>query len=224
VPKRVKKVSFSLPPGSKYADEVETEPDQRLAAFRFPEPVVRPDSPTLGFDEDYFKAGVAMCELPETPKDKAVELPTVIGTTPKEKELPLVPEEHCLAPAREDDNEVVRVERSVHRYNETLTDLRQQLTSHAVNVQTQLAMTPIASSRPSTPTSLGLLGSPGSPKFNVSPVRFSPSSCSSSPLSDAKALDRQERIERLRKNGWRRKRFDPSRYEELAKEVLAELE
>lgn len=225
VPKRVKKVSFSLPPGSKYAEEEETEPDHRMASFRFPEPIVRPDSPTLGFDEEYFKAGVAMCEPPETPTVKVAESALVIGTTPYEKDLPLVPEEDHLTALAEDDNEViVRVERSVHRYNETLTDLRQQLNIHTVNVETQLAMTPLASGRPSTPTSPGLLCSPGSPKMPVSPLRFSPSPGSSSPVSDARTLDKQERIERLRKNGWRRKRFDPSRYEELAREVLAELE
>jgi hypothetical protein len=196
-----------------------------MPAFRFPEPIVRPDSPTLGFDEDYHKAGVAMRQLPDTLKGKVVELPIVIETAPNEKELPLVPEEDHLTSLQGDGNEVVdRVERSVYRYNETLTDLRQQLVSHAVNVDTQLAMTPIVNSRPSTPTSPRLGCSPASPKFPASPVPSSPSSCSLSPTADARALERQERIERLRQNGWRRKRFDPSRYEELAKQVLAELE
>jgi len=34
----------------------------------------------------------------------------------------------------------------------------------------------------------------------------------------------RERIERLRANGWRRKRFDPKKYEALRESVLDELD
>lgn len=215
-PKRVKKVSFSLPLSTKEEEE-EQEEKTRLATFRFPEPIVRPDSPTLGFDDDYFHAGAALRELPEPPKQKVPELPALIPISPSEEELPLKPEDDQLTPVQGDATEdMFRIERSVHRYNETLTHLRNQLASHADNVQTQLSLIPIANSRPSSPASSRFSASPISPRFPVSP--------SSSTFSDAKALDRQERIERLRKVGWRRKRFDPRRYEDLAKEVLAELE
>ncbi|CAK7228995.1 hypothetical protein SEUCBS140593_007098 [Sporothrix eucalyptigena] len=47
---------------------------------------------------------------------------------------------------------------------------------------------------------------------------------SSTPIDDeSHALDRKARIERLRRNGWQRKRFDPSRYEALRAAALAEL-
>jgi hypothetical protein len=35
--------------------------------------------------------------------------------------------------------------------------------------------------------------------------------------------DKQARIERLRRCGWQRKRFDPRKYEELRDSVMAEL-
>lgn len=40
---------------------------------------------------------------------------------------------------------------------------------------------------------------------------------------ELRMLDRQARIEKLRQNGWQRKRFDASRYERLCNDVLAEL-
>ena len=40
---------------------------------------------------------------------------------------------------------------------------------------------------------------------------------------EAKAADLKARIERLKKNGWTRKRFRPERYQELCAKALAEL-
>lgn len=107
-PKRVKKVSFSLPD--------EEEP------FRIPEPFIRPDSPTLGFDDEYFHAGAALKDLPELPKPKVVNI-----------ELPLKPEHSIL----EEDSFVV--ERSVHRYNEHLSALRAQIASHSSHIDNLLS-------------------------------------------------------------------------------------
>jgi hypothetical protein len=116
-----------------------------------------------------------------------------------------------------DDDAFFRVERSVHRYNATLSRLRSQLASHSQNLGAQLVMAAdLSESRPSTPTtptSPGL-GSPRSFTFEKSPTAN----------AEARAAEKQARIERLRKNGWVRKRFDGRRYEELAREVLAELE
>ncbi|KAI0974232.1 hypothetical protein F4678DRAFT_368253 [Xylaria arbuscula] len=70
-------------------------------------------------------------------------------------------------------------------------------------------------------TQLGGISSPmytHSPITPMSAIPASPSSAS----GDGKSL--QDRIERLRASGWRRKRFDSRRYEALREQVLGELE
>lgn len=189
--KRGKKVSFSLPLCAKELEEQERE---AAANFRFPEPIIRPDSPTLGFDDEYFQAGASLRDLPAPPPPPKSSLrPPPVAT-----DLPLLPE-------REEGDDLFRVERSVHRYNETLSHLRSQLASHSQNLGAQLVLAADMGSRPSSPAS------PKSPTFEKA-------------NADARAAEKQARIERLRKNGWVRKRFDSRRYEELAREVLAELE
>lgn len=191
--KRVKKVSFSLPPCAK--ELLDEEEQSRHSAFRFPEPLVRPDSPTLGFDDEYFAAGAGLRDLPAPPPPPRSALrpqPRVVTEL-----LPLRPEDEG------GDDGFFRVERSVHRYNETLARLRAQLAGHSLNLGVQLVLAAdIGSSRPSSPMS------PTFEKAGGDAVR---------------AAERQARIERLRKNGWVRKRFDGRRYEDLAREVLAEL-
>ncbi|KAH8889553.1 hypothetical protein GQ53DRAFT_600533, partial [Thozetella sp. PMI_491] len=161
--KRAKKVSFSLP-----LPQEEEEP-----VFRIPEPYIRPDSPTLGFEDDYFHAGAARQELPELPQAKPIELPL-------QSEVPLLPEDDDMFMAR-----------SVSRYCETLADLKTQLANHAASLH--------ESRRGS------IIGPLVAEK------------------EDLRVLDRQARIERLRKSGWQRKRFDARRYEELCDAVMAEL-
>lgn len=230
-PKRVKKVSFSLPLCAEELEE-EQEHDSAAAAvanFRFPEPAIRPDSPTLGFDEEYFHAGASLSDLPAPPlppppppKSSLRPLPPPPPpiTVAADHLPPFRPEDELL-PDDDDDDAFFRVERSVHRYNETLSRLRTQLASHSQNLGAQLVLAAdLGSSRPSTPCS--------------SPIPTSPSAAPASPRSftferrdnaeATRAAEKQARIERLRKNGWVRKRFDGRRYEELAKEVLAELE
>lgn len=205
--KRIKKVSFSLPLCAKELEEQEREEQERQSAadFRFPEPIIRPDSPTLGFEDEYFHAGASLRDLPAPPPPPKSSLrrPPPVAT----ELLPLRrPEEE--ARREEEDDFFFRVERSVHRYNETLSHLRSQLASHSHNLGAQLVLAADMGSRPSSPASPG---SPRSPTFEKAGA-------------DARAAEKQARIERLRKNGWVRKRFDGRRYEELAREVLAELE
>jgi hypothetical protein len=203
-PKRVKKVSFSLP---LCAEELEEQERESAAGFRFPAPIIRPDSPTLGFDDEYFHAGASLRDLPVPPLPPKSNLripppppPPVVAT-----ELPLRLDEE----AGDDDENSFRVERSVHRYNETLSRLRCQLASHSQNLGAQLVhAADMGGSRPSTPAS------PASPRsFTFDKAN-----------AEARAAEKQARIDRLRKSGWARKRFDGRRYEELAREVLAELE
>ncbi|KAK0731650.1 hypothetical protein B0H67DRAFT_640014 [Lasiosphaeris hirsuta] len=182
--KRVKKVSFSLP----------SDPP-----FRIPEPIVRPDSPTLGFDDDYFHSGPAarqyLPELPAPVKFQEIELP--LQTVTESEQLQLIPEDDAFLMAR-----------SVDRYCENLSGLREQLARHSANLNQLIAakeaqttaalLIESAMSRPSTPSVDG-------------------------EMDDLRKMDRQARIERLRKNGWQRKRFDGRRYEELCDAVMSEL-
>jgi hypothetical protein len=110
-PKRVKKVSFSLP----------------QETFRIPEPIVRPDSPTLGFDDEYFHCGVARQELPDLPKPKFQEVELPLQDAPVYERL--------IA-----DDDAFVVARSVGRYREHLSGLRAQLANHSANVDELLSV------------------------------------------------------------------------------------
>lgn len=211
-PKRVKKVSFSIP---LCAEELEEQARESAATFRFPEPFIRPDSPTLGFDDEYFHAGAGLRDLPAPPPPPKSSLrrppppPPVLA--PSLLPLPHHPESQGQRDAHDAS---FRVERSVHRYNETLSHLRSQLASHSQNLGAQLVLAAdMGGSRPGTPPS-----SPASPRT----FTFDDKS-NAEAAQAARAAEKQARIERLRKNGWVRKRFDSRRYEELAREVLAEL-
>ena len=177
--KRVKKVSFSLP---------------QEIPLRIPEPIVRPDSPTLGFDDEYFHSGAARQDLPELPKPlkfEEVELP--LQTVSETEQLQLIPEDDAFLIAR-----------SVDRYCENLSGLREQLSRHSANVHELLA-SPIKAQP--------------SPRCSI----ISSHSRQSSEGDAQRKLDLYGRIERLRQNGWQRKRFDARRYEELCNAALSEL-
>lgn len=180
--KRVKKVSFSLP---------------KEETFHIPEPIIRPDSPTLGFDDAYFQAGVMRQELPDlpvSPKFQEIEYP--LQTIPEDDGNP--------SPQPEDSAHVFSAARSVDRCCEHLSGLRAQLKRHSTSLDELLAA-PSSSTHPHQQQSR--TGPAGSVKKT----------------EELRALDRQARIERLRKCGWQRKRFDARRYEELCEAVMAEL-
>ncbi|KAK3995416.1 hypothetical protein QBC44DRAFT_25649 [Cladorrhinum sp. PSN332] len=174
-PKRVKKVSFSLP---------KEETIQIPEPIHFAEPYIRPDSPTLGIDE-YFQAGIAKQELPELPmlppspfKFQEVEWPL--------HTIPECDDEDLLESSEEDDESTYMIARSVDRCCEHLSGLRTQLVRHAASLDESL-----------------------SPKaVSAEATQF---------------MDKATRIERLRKIGWQRKRFNARRYEELCEAVMAEL-
>jgi hypothetical protein len=200
-PKRVKKVSFSLP---------------KEASFQMDaEPFIRPDSPTLGFD-DFFQPSAAAAAAMQQQEELAV----LTGSTPKfhEIELPLqtIAEEqqqeqqhgeYEAEPETETDPELVyQTARSVDRCCEHLSSLRTQLARHSTSLDQLLSIAtttpPPKSPNSSSPTTESVAMARG---------------------EAARAADRQARIERLRKVNWQRKRFDSSRYEELCEVVLAEL-
>ncbi|EGS19153.1 uncharacterized protein CTHT_0057780 [Thermochaetoides thermophila DSM 1495] len=299
--KRSKKVSFSLPRQQQQQQQniQEPEPESETSYPVTPEPMVRPDSPTLGFDDSYFQAGAARQKLPEIPlspkKFHEVELPLqqpqqqsphqqlqsytsqfTITPIPEEDE----PEEehnhhhhhhqqqqqqqqqqqhhrnqqHYDHEEDEDDDysppPSPTVARSVDRACEHLASLRSQLVRHAASLDELLSysvqrMSMMGSSPSPAPAS------PTIPEFRP-PVNIAGSSTTSSgpvrlpsmhrraqsstamatmmhqghnPLSreGARSADLQARIEKLRRCGWQRKRFDASRYEELCEAVMAEL-
>lgn len=179
-----------------------TPPQKKRVTFSdFPEePIIRPDSPTLGFD-DFLSAPME----------------------PEPRYLPVLPEEPEPAeePEEEDEEEEVAKpptpepltedcdafdflrERSVHRYCGLLSSLRSQISIHIATVEEQLAAPPQDATAPSS-----LPARAATPELN----------------DEFRSLDIKARIERLRQNNWQRRRFDASRYEALRESVLAELE
>ncbi|KAK3310163.1 uncharacterized protein B0T15DRAFT_488852 [Chaetomium strumarium] len=180
-PKRVKKVSFSLP-----KDE-----SLHIAA----EPFIRPDSPTLGFEASYFQFAGPQQELPDLhppPKFQEIELPLQLQTIPEDEA-----EYETEDPEDEGSHFVAR---SVSRCCEHLSSLRAQLARHSTSLD-QLLSSATAASHPQSDAGSEATGE----------------------TTRKGTLDRQARIERLRRTGWQRKRFDARRYEELCEAVLAEM-
>ncbi|KAK4136487.1 hypothetical protein BT67DRAFT_432337 [Trichocladium antarcticum] len=196
--KRVKKVSFSLP----------KEESFHISA----EPFIRPDSPTLGFDDFYFQVGAARQDLPDLPpppppKYHEIELPlqTIAECECEDDESE---SDHATASDTEEDEAApppFHIARSVDRCCEHLSGLRSQLARHSTSLEELL----------SAANKLSLADATRSARAR--------SISNGSSAEEARALDRQARIVRLRSIGWQRKRFDPRRYEELCEAVMAEL-
>lgn len=134
--------------------------------------------------------------------------------------------------------------RSLGRYCETLSALKIQVASHLVALDVVLEKDQLLQDRPESPIlhdasslvaasfnrmslhSVGTAGSQGrqSRAGSVSGLRStSAMSIAEEDESEEKARERKARINRLKMNGWRRKRFDASRYEVLCDVVMAEL-
>jgi hypothetical protein len=201
--KRVKKVSFSLPDNE---------------SIQMPEPIIRPDSPTLGFDDAYFQAGATRQALPDLPmpppppKFQEIELP--LQTIPEDASES-EPTSPPLTPSSSDeyDGHAFQVARSIDRCCEHLSGLRTQLVRHSTSLDQLLS----ASSFSATDHHHH------QQRDNLAGQSVKANSSSSSSAEELRALDRRARIERLRKCGWQRKRFDARRYEELCEAAMAEL-
>jgi hypothetical protein len=274
-PKRKKKVSFSGLP-----DVIEIP---KLCDHNGP--YIRPDSPTLGFEEDFFSPGPLKPEVPEQPRRQAPAVAEVNAASPRGRGneraiLPPLEESPMVHKTNEDrfDLEAFIQAKSMKRVRAQLTDLRDQVSFHRDGVDALLAETdvvPMVPTVPATPemppvpaltshwrsslasttgTATPEPESPRTPLFTtmspphmmdmVLPLRHkaswsgmstpdiarsrSPSISSTRPDSAAsnyrdgdEAI--QRRIERLRAQGWQRKRFDSRRYEALREQVLGEL-
>jgi hypothetical protein len=179
-----KKVSFSLPSERTIVEE----------------PFIRPDSPTLGFDEEYNT--MSGRDSPASPKIEAK-----ISFIPRPARPPPPVPAKLSRPVSIlksiESGDLIR-DRSVSRYREHLSALRSQVSTHASNVQDLLS--PVTAAQESMASSL-------------SPVIEAKSTINET----TRLEDRKARIERLRKSGWQRKRFDVQRYEDLRHAAMAEL-
>jgi hypothetical protein len=151
------------------------------------EPVIRPDSPTLGFDD---WLGRPSPDLPSILSSKTAKAPV----TPTAEHPEETKEEQGL------DDAVFLREQCVSRYCAVLSSLREQLTAHLASIESELSK-PSAEERLSGRSTPDCLGN----------------------SDELRVLEIRSRIERLKQNGWQRKRFDVTRYETLRESVMAEL-
>ncbi|KAL2180294.1 uncharacterized protein P884DRAFT_192893 [Thermothelomyces heterothallicus CBS 202.75] len=178
-----KKVSFSLP---------ENMPLHAGPA----EPIIRPDSPTLGFEDAFYHQPGVSAAAASPPDLRPIKFQEEI-----ELPLPTVPEHEQEEEREEGDESAYHVARAVDRCCEHLSTLRTQLARHSASLAQLLAQQPTPSPDASSPSATTTTQRGGNDRNQ----------------------DRQARIERLRKSGWQRERFDPTKYEELCDAVLAEL-
>ncbi|KAH7376154.1 hypothetical protein B0T11DRAFT_17381 [Plectosphaerella cucumerina] len=177
------------------------------------EPIIRPDSPTLGFEDFSLRCASpdvdeSLYPTPLQTRTSKQPMQSAMRSSPEPREVvshPPTPEP--LSSNGDDDFSFLR-ESSIHRYTALLSSLRCQVNSHLASLEADL--TPSAGPTAGSRLSFSL------PSRAASPV---PSAAD----SEMRALDLKARIERLRASGWQRKRFDPTRYENLRESVLAEL-
>lgn len=216
-PKLVKKVSFSLPKGAPL----------HIAA----EPIIRPDSPTLGFDDGFYQCSPTTAQPIRQeevlPKFHEIELPLQTIFEHEDDKLHETESETdtdtgANTQGNDDDDDDADAEyetsyhvaRSVDRCCEHLSSLRAHLARHSTDLHNLLAFSSAATAAPQPPRS-----HPGS----TPPPSGAVTETARGRGGGGGGEDRQARIERLRRSGWQRKRFDGRRYEELCEAVLAEL-
>ncbi|KAI7788896.1 hypothetical protein LA080_004998 [Diaporthe eres] len=240
-----KKVSFELPK------------DKDRWSFRLPEPVVRPDSPTLGFDDDYFVSGASRQDLPDLPvaaskrwSQQDIEIDPLHSPASSPPPMPSISEDEEPSPSSSPSSEGFGPDvcpfgqfgaadpesaRNVSRYCETLSSLKTQVNSHMSSLKQLLEADEQLQAQHDQPESPLLYDATTikSAHFNRTSLGGRQRSSSSMSFSsigsiggdddEARAQDRIARIDKLRMNGWKRKRFDASRYEVLCGTVMAEL-
>lgn len=170
------------------------------------EPVIRPDSPTLGFDDLALRCPSRQAEDVYVP---VTLQPAAAAPRPRHARQSslrsLAPTPELPADDLDDDLTFLRA-RSIHRYSSLLASLRAQVASHLAAIDADLAAAAAAPARMS---------------FSLPSRAASPTPAPAE--GEPRSLDIQARIERLRASGWQRKRFDPRRYEHLREAALAEL-
>lgn len=159
------------------------------------EPIVRPDSPTLGFDE----------WLGRSSPDIVVGNGDALGGTflsmvehedPSSFVFPMRPSEGAAEPQPSTpttDEDLAARALSLERYRALLSGLKGQIASHLAMLEVDIAATK------QTPS-----------------VRHGDA-------DDMRKMELRFRIERLRAEGWPRRRFDAQRYEKLREDAMADL-
>lgn len=158
------------------------------------EPFIRPDSPTLGFDDDW-------CIRQPTP-EPPVLYPAPLRPSSGKSQFPLPsPTNSECSTIQDDDDSYFDIPtasdsflhaRSVHHYCTVLASLQRQITSHLEWLERDLA----AAENPQPPQILS---------------------------EEMRNLELRTRIERLRANGWKRQRFDFRKYEALRERALEDI-
>ncbi|KAI1774137.1 hypothetical protein F4818DRAFT_94733 [Hypoxylon cercidicola] len=225
-----------------------------------PEPYIRPDSPTLGWEDDIFPQHLED-SFPLFPAQKNKS--AAVSKTPPESPLDItkfpMPGDHQSTESSPADDkfslDAFLQTRSMNRIAAQLSALRSQVSWHRDGIEALLAapddtpatttvftdispvplklVTPprlnraytlpieLESESPSSKTPWTAPGLRDSFVFDNPRAISRPASAASTIRGSNEAL--QERIERLRASGWRRKRFDSRRYEALREQVLGEL-
>ncbi|KAI1653035.1 hypothetical protein F4813DRAFT_282672 [Daldinia decipiens] len=256
-------------PGAKAKKKVSFSGLTDLIEFQ-PEPYIRPDSPTLGWEDDIvphhsdsslplfsankLKSAPLSKSKPKEPESHFELQPTIPERSVPRDSQPV--EELSIADDKFDLDAFLQT-RSMNRMCAQLSALRSQISWHRDGVQTLLAgpndtpespapalpedVSPVPSSpfgrmrltRANTlPVEIGSDSLPWTnsgqrDRFTDSPGPDSPRAISrpASAASTIRCTDEalKQRIERLRANGWQRKRFDNRRYEALREQALGEL-
>lgn len=165
------------------------------------EPYVRPDSPTLGFDDEHSTAALSRHRLPDVPTHQKPADNYERYESDDETAVPRPAKPFCNIQPSVDTDDVrlfFLADTSERRYCAHLMGLKSQLSRHRASID----------------AAIGESASVESQEVDrcMTPIN-----------DETHAMDRKTRIERLRRSGWQRKRFDPSRYEALRNAALAEL-
>ncbi|MCV5073442.1 hypothetical protein OFB51_25970, partial [Escherichia coli] len=83
-------------------------------AFGFSEPMVRPDSPTLGMDIGFFPATITRHEVPKGPASQYQEVELPLPSIMDSQQF-----ENC-----EEDDDTLNITKSIDRFRDQLHELR----------------------------------------------------------------------------------------------------
>ncbi|CAJ0553537.1 Ff.00g120490.m01.CDS01 [Fusarium sp. VM40] len=169
----------------------------------------RPDSPTLGLGSFL---GPARSTSPEYSGSESSPIMAPLRSATQIPRSILTPRSVQSEVASYPDPELdpFRHARSVHRYSALLTSLQRQVFRHLNFIESELEQPQPIVLDGESPHSATVM-SPGS-------------AVSSKPKADkTRSPELQARIERLRAQGWERKRFDARRYAELRESASADM-
>ncbi|KIL84254.1 hypothetical protein FAVG1_12491 [Fusarium avenaceum] len=169
----------------------------------------RPDSPTLGLGSFL---GPARSTSPEYSGSESSPIMAPLRPTTQVPRSILTPRSVLSEVASYPDPELdpFRHARSVHRYSALLTSLQRQVFRHLNFIESELEQ----------PQPIALDGESPHSATAMSPGP----AVSSTPKADkTRSPELQARIERLRAQGWERKRFDARRYAELRESASADM-